>query len=532
MTAEESCLMMAAVHGYASPQRPTKQIIFENVRLSFDRANKERISAGKTPLRTPCRETVRLAVQKLDPFETEIRRSDIETARRKFAPIGVGLSDLQRPLQRVEMDAWKIDLMTLLASSGLLPHLRNEDLLWTDLDGSKGRWWLYVAICATTKCIVGMTLTRSPNAEAAVECLRMLTCDKGGWADAVGALSPWRMHGVPEHLVTDCGADFTSKRFIGALQDLKITGERAIAGMPHLRGSIERVFRTFGTKLLPRLTGRTFSNVLERAEHPAEINAALTVEDLSYALIRWVVDIYHNTPHAGLGGKTPLQCWDHVSDIYHVNPPPDLRLRRLVFGQKLTRAVDRLGIQVLGVQYHSEVLANWNLHSHSKQVRLCWLDCDVGAIEVELDGTWHTVPAVRAKLFDGQSAQSWLSVARELRASQNARREFDEQIIFAALSDINSRNLAATRQADLSTTNWSEERLSYEEARLFRGFSVVDMPDALVDVGDGLGEMVKIVPAEAIGSGVAKATNKKSQISSQSHQPLQIRSSKSTWSLE
>jgi hypothetical protein len=38
-----------------------------------------------------------------------------------------------------------------------------------------------------------------------MECLRMVMEDKGAFADAVGAVTPWNMFGKPEFLVTDNG---------------------------------------------------------------------------------------------------------------------------------------------------------------------------------------------------------------------------------------------------------------------------------------------------------------------------------------
>ncbi|SIS26578.1 hypothetical protein SAMN05421666_3608, partial [Roseovarius nanhaiticus] len=47
--------------------------------------------------------------------------------------------------------------------------------------------------------------------------------------------------------------------------------------------------------------------------------------------MRWVVDIYHNSPHRGLGGRTPLEQWD--ADMEDGNYPlsglPDVASKRL-----------------------------------------------------------------------------------------------------------------------------------------------------------------------------------------------------------
>ena len=41
---------------------------------------------------------------------------------------------------------------------------------------------------------------------------------------------------------------------------------------------------------------------------------ASTADDLCAPLMRGVVDIYHHTPHAGLGGETPGNCWIRLTE--------------------------------------------------------------------------------------------------------------------------------------------------------------------------------------------------------------------------
>ncbi|RWR11092.1 transposase, partial [Sinirhodobacter populi] len=114
-----------------------------------------------------------------------------------------------------------------------------------------------------------MQLVNNPRTSAAMECLRMVMEDKGAFADAVGAVTPWNMFGKPESLVTDNGC-FKSKVFTNYCAELGITLERTMAGHPAMRGRVERFFRTAIKGVCSRLSGRTFANVLERGDHDAE----------------------------------------------------------------------------------------------------------------------------------------------------------------------------------------------------------------------------------------------------------------------
>ena len=153
---------------------------------------------------------------------------------------------------------------------------------------------------------------QAPDTDAAMEVLEQILTDKGRWADSLGALSPWTMHGTAETIVTDCGKPFLSKRFCNACVELGIVAERVQAGVPEMRGVGERVFRTVESDLCRRFAGNTFHELISddrSRDRPTGMDqAVLHPKDLANAMTRWVIDDYHRSPHAGLGGETPLAC--------------------------------------------------------------------------------------------------------------------------------------------------------------------------------------------------------------------------------
>lgn len=82
------------------------------------------------------------------------------------------------------------------------------------------------------------------------------------------------------------------------------------------------MFGTFATKLIPRLSGRTFSNTVERGDYDSVARAALNPEEFCSVLVRYIVDVYHRSPHSGLDGETPLDCWNRLVEKFGVQPPP------------------------------------------------------------------------------------------------------------------------------------------------------------------------------------------------------------------
>ncbi|NBZ89513.1 DNA-binding domain-containing protein [Stagnihabitans tardus] len=216
---EVACIMHREVQGYLSRDKPTIQHIYENVQLAIRERNEQHPEEDQ--LSVPSRETVRRAIRALDPFRVEVARNGEAAARKRFRPVLNGLG-VTRPLERVEIDEWTVDASTLLESTNIYGMLTDDEKrqLGLYIKGDekdpnykakvkrRDRWTLTAAICCATRCIVGMVLSRSANSEAAVQLLQMITTNKGAWADAVGALTPWDMHGTPELIVFDGGSAF------------------------------------------------------------------------------------------------------------------------------------------------------------------------------------------------------------------------------------------------------------------------------------------------------------------------------------
>jgi len=469
LSPEALAILYECVRNYASPQRLTVLQIVQDVREAFQRANIARKADRRSPLMCPSRETIRNAIEDLDPYDTMVARQGIEKARKHFAPVAGGL-DLQRPLQRVEMDEWRVDLVSLMSCSLGMSYFSDEDIKRLGLTGNKKRFWLTVIMCATTRCILGMRLSRTPTSQSALQTVELMLQDKGVWADAAGALTPWHMQGKPELLVTDCGSAFTSVDFTSAMEDLGIRAERAPAGFPEMRGRIERLFRTMGTSLLPRLTGRTFSNVIERGDYDSKAKAALTVDDFCEALVRWTVDHYHLKAHSGIGGRAPANLWNELVAQYGVQPAPSLRHRRLVFGTHLNRMVSKSGIEIMKVKYHSERLARWMFANRDREVSVRFYRDDMGAIEVQMDGEWFEVPAVQ-NFFTGVPVRVWRASLNMLANSAQRDYELNDDTMMDAIAHIKSINGRAMERIGLLTEDCSAERIEKEENRLIDMFT-------------------------------------------------------------
>lgn len=484
MGPEATGLMMKEVRKYLSPEKPSIKQVHEQVRLSFDDRNEQRAAQGRSPLTIPSRETVRRAIRALDPYQVELARNGEAAARKKFRPVLNGIS-VTRPLERVEIDEWTVDVMTLMESSGMYDLLTDEEKRSLglhvkgdeDANGKKrkntGRWTLTAAICCATRCIVGMVLSRNPNEDAAVQLLQMITTNKGAWADAVGSMTPWDMHGTPELIVFDGGAAFKSQRFRMAASDLGVMWEMAMNGVPENRGTIERAFGTVGSDFAPRLSGHTFSSILEKGDADPEKRAVLDLDDFTFALIRYVTDIYHNSPHGGLDGETPVRAWRRLTQEYGVLPPPDMEMMRLCFGQQRQYRLDKTGITILGVRYQAEHLQTYMRRKDPHMVDVRWHPKDIGAVSVQLGKEWFEISALDPSL-KGVSAQTWLTAIRRTRANNPTSNRLDNVAVREAIKAIDDRNEQAKQASSLNLEDWSEKRMERAENDVVAGIEFFD----------------------------------------------------------
>ena len=472
-TPEETVLMASVVHkSWLNPNKPSKTQVVRDVLYAFQAENERRAQAGLPPLNIPGRKAVRARIASYGAFETDLARLGRDRAIQRNRPVGRGI-EVSRPLERAEIDETKVDLITVMKSEGLAPLFSQEDLETLGLNDEDGRWWMTMAIDCRTRIVLGMTLTKAPKASSAKSCLRMIVSDKGEISDDTGAIARWTQYGSPELLVADNGSAFKAIEFTDACNDMGIPIERTFAGAPAMRGTIERMFRTCANGLLPRLDGRTFSSVIERGDHASGERACHDAESLCYSLVRWIVDIYHNSPHEGLGGRTPLRQWemDHAAGNFPLCAAPDARAKRLAFGVPLRTVASKAGITVLGLRYHSEALARHVIDRGAGSVDIRWDSEDIGVIEVLIAGEWREVPAVHDG-FVGTNVWTWTAARRALRTTTPKRKEWEEDVVRRAVEAIKAMNTERSLQFRLIDKPMDAKRVAAMEAQLFDGFVV------------------------------------------------------------
>ncbi len=148
--------------------------------------------------------------------------------------------------------------------------------------------------------------------------------------------------GLPERLYVDNGANYRSHHLALVCAKLGVALIHARAFQPQGKGKIERFFRTVRAQLLTRLS--------------ADDTASL--EAMNRRLLAWVEGEYHQSPHAGLEGTTPLDRWAQVGDAVRY-PAPDLDLDDLFLFEAVRKVASDRTVSLNGVVFEGSTPHSW-----------------------------------------------------------------------------------------------------------------------------------------------------------------------------
>ncbi|MHC2297973.1 Mu transposase C-terminal domain-containing protein [Rhizobium mongolense] len=483
-TDDERHLHALFILKYASRTKPSIAHLHRRMCATFNRLNRSR--PPEKHLR-PLGETwFREKINALPDFFKMAGRDGERKARLYFQVVMNGMPK-KLPMQRLEADEWCVDLQTILLDAGLWYELTPKERAAYE----KVRLWLSGIIDTTTKCIVGLKIyEQAPSINTAFETLEMTSREKNDIALAAGCRFPWEMHGGLRTIGTDSASWYVSPAYRATLIDAGCSVIYPPSGEAYLRGTIERFFRTISQLGLQEFSGKTFSNVVEKGDSDPEAEATVRTDLLINVFIRLIVDVYHNTPHAGLGGMTPRQAWREMTREHWPTPPLTGHPARDVFGIPYRAKVTRAGIVFHGIQYWSEQVHR--LRMDDKDV---WVDFrlnprDLSWISVSVGDAYLPVPATIDGL-EGISFYRWVSAAKQLRI-------YDREQLDLIRHDVDDALEWAAKQADvaraemgLGTPTLDLEKYEYLQEKMFRH---VKIRKAIREKGSSVVEKAKTSP--------------------------------------
>jgi putative transposase len=470
-TAEESEIHRKWAAKYASLEQPSKSTLFEGLNAEIDDANEKRALEARESLKAPSRRTFECMIDALDELFVLAGRKGAAYAARKLQITQGGL-DVERPLQRVEMDEWLVDLSLILMDIGIWEQLTKDQ----KDEVARTRVWLSIAMDAATRSILAMRfIDKAPSAESSVATLEMAVHDKTDIAGAVGTLSPWEMHGTPESIYTDAGAAYVSNLF--KTTAIALTGIAVVppSGNPHLRGTVERMFLTIRQRFLSFFSGQTFANVVVRGDYDSEATSSIDVEELNRLLVRGIVDCYHNTPHEGLAGDTPRNAWLRMTKRHGVQPPPPPFIRRSIFGVQCERRVGGKGVRFLGIHYQSPLLQQIRASKANPSVRIRVNRFDLGEISFwdERHGGW-AVARARLDGFQGVTVWEWIASVEHLNRTNADNARLSRSVVVKTINELRAYGEMAVKRAELGSPILNDEFFRKIERSHFAVFEMMD----------------------------------------------------------
>jgi putative transposase len=319
---------------YLTRERPSVQSVYDTVVDRVAKDNCHRDAHDQLPI--PHISTLYKVIKKLDRYEVDRARYGKKYADEKHRANGQGPRP-SRPLERVECDHTKVDMMVIDEKTRL----------------PLGRPWLTAIVDVYTKMILGIYLSfHRPGSLSAMQCLLHAVRPKAYVRTLYSKVQhDWPTYGIPELIVVDNAREFHGANFRDACQQLGIEVDYSPPGCAWFRATVERWFGTLNKSLLHELPGTTFSNIFEKEDYDPQKHAVISLERLLEIIHIWIIDIYHQRRHKGIQ-DVPHRRWIEAVAEDPPNLPPSSDDLKILLGFVEHRSVSRSGVELFSLLYN------------------------------------------------------------------------------------------------------------------------------------------------------------------------------------
>jgi putative transposase len=294
--------------------------------------------------------------------------------------------------------------------------------------------------------------------------LWMCLSDKTALAQAVGCETPWEYRALMDTFVVDEGSALLNFDTEMTCVDLGIGFKSPQIDTPQQRAKIERWFQTIEIRSLLRFSGRAFSNPVVRGKYESAARACVTVDELAALIVRFIVDEYHNLPHAGLGGETPRACWLRLTKKRAPTAPPGPSRIRRAFGEDFTVVLQAEGIEIFGNWYHSPATDNLFQTRSDREYTVRVDSEDLGAISLRLDRGWLTV--LGPDVMKGVSVAVWEAALTNLRRQNQELQDLVKPIVHRAIDFAQKADAETRKRLSILYRPKTREELAVLRARM------------------------------------------------------------------
>lgn len=447
----------------ASPQA-TGVNIFSRLVAKIDAENRKMLQSEQ--LKQPSLSTLYRLLKRVDAYESVRLREGKGVADKLFRQVKLGVRT-QNILERVEIDHTPLDLFLI------------DEKTWLPL----GRPTLTVVIDHYSRMLLGYYLSfGDPSASAVMGALRHAILPKSPTPEAIPGLkleNPWPCYGRPDVSALDNGLEFHSFTLESVAFDLGILLLFCPKHKPQFKGAVERYLKTINYFFCHQLPGTSFSRLHERGDYDPQKHALLTLSEFKHVFEKWVVDVYAQTVHRGIG-TTPWAKWHEGLQRREPELPDDLRALQRRIGLVSERSLRRDGVVLHGIRYNGDTLDPiLRAYGSGVQVRVIYDPEDLGEIQVwgpddaepvsvlALDQTYAKGLTVRQNEMIRGLLRAQGAAAENKPALQRARNELVQAVegLMASRKQRDRRRAAAIRgmssnrpERDLKPAEPSPER--------------------------------------------------------------------------
>lgn len=399
-------------------------------------------------VRPPSAGSVRRRLERIPDIEIVAAREGRKKAGERFRPVSGATPTTTAPLQRVQIDHTKVDLIVV------------DELSRLPLQ----RPFITIAIDEFSRAVLGFHLSlEAPSATSVGLCLVHSILPKEEWASRIGLQFSWPMHGRPDAIYVDNGSDFHSEAVKRGCDAWGMKIDFRPGGMPHFGGIVERMMRTAmsSVKTLPGATG---ASIAERGDRDPDRDAAMTLPELELMFATFFAGQYHRTPHRH-HGLTPHTKW--MQGIFGTKhdggrgtPTPIQDPQRLLidFLPLERRKLTQRGIRWGGVYYMDDILRRYLMDGKHETFLVRRDPRDVSSI-------WLLAPddnryyRLGTKDISRPSLSLWELEAGRRAIRSEGRADYDETALFAAVeAQRQIASAAASNKAQARRSRLAVER--------------------------------------------------------------------------
>lgn len=349
---------------FMSEQRLSIAEVYDRLEQRIAEINQFRAVNDRLPIPHP--DSIYNIISRMDEYEKDKARhgklyADQKHEQRKQGP------QPTRPLERVEIDHTKLDLF-IIDSETKLPV---------------GRPTITVIIDKYSRMVVGMHVSFDPPGYLSVMLclLNAIMPKRYVETDFPSVENKWNTYGIPEQIIVDNAREFYSEDFEDACLQLGILPSYSPIKHPWYKGSIERFFETENQRLLHNQPGTTFSNIIDREDYDPEKNAVISFDAFIEMLHIWVIDVYSQDLHRGLG-DIPAHVWEKGIKEFPPALPRRKQELRVLVGQIEHRKISRSGIKLFNLKYNDDRLALLRRELKGQKAKLKFNPDDLSIIYV------------------------------------------------------------------------------------------------------------------------------------------------------